>query len=149
MGRSFSTTVDIAASPAQVWAVMRAIERWHEWTPSIRSIERLDSGPIRAGSRARVRQPGLPAAVWEVTDWVEDKGFTWVSRAPGVRVTGDHQVTPSQAGTRATLAIRYEGPLAPILVWLTRGVNDRYLALEAAGLKKRSEELYPSTPGGA
>ena len=139
MGRSFSTTVDIAAPPAQVWAVMRAIERWHEWTPSIRSIDRLDSGAIRAGSRARVRQPRLPAAVWEVTDWVEGKGFTWVSRAPGVRVTGDHQVAPNQAGTRATLSIRYEGPLAPILVWLTGGLNDRYLALEAAGLKKRSE----------
>jgi uncharacterized membrane protein len=148
MRQSFSTAIDIAAPPAQVWAIMRAIERWHEWTASIRSVERLDGGPIRTGSRARVRQPRLPAAVWEVTDWVEDKGFTWVSRAPGVRVTGDHQVAPHGSGTRATLAIHYEGPLAPILVWFTRAVNDRYLALEAAGLKKRSEEQYLSTPGG-
>ena len=140
MRRLFSTTVDIAASPARVWAVMCAIERWHEWTASIRSVERLDAGPIGPRSRARVRQPRLPAAVWEVTDWNEGKGFTWVSRAPGVRVTGDHQVTPNQAGARATLSICYEGPLAPILVWLTGGLNDRYLALEAAGLKKRSEE---------
>jgi uncharacterized membrane protein len=140
MARSFSTTVDIAAPTARVWDVMSGIERWHEWTASIRSVERLDAGPIRPGSRARVRQPGLPAAVWEVTDWVEGKGFTWVSRAPGLRVTGDHQVKPNGDGTRASLAIHYEGPLAPILVWLMRDVNDRYLALEAAGLKKRSEE---------
>ena len=38
----FSTTIDIDAPPARVWQVMSDVERWHEWTPSITSIQRLD-----------------------------------------------------------------------------------------------------------
>ena len=55
--RSFSTVVDIDASAARVWSVMRDIEHWHESTASVRSIERLDDGPLVVGSRARIRQP--------------------------------------------------------------------------------------------
>ena len=55
--RSFSTVVDVDASAACVWSVMRDIEHWHEWTPSVRSIERLADRPLAVGSRARIRRP--------------------------------------------------------------------------------------------
>ena len=119
---------------------MRDVERWHEWTPSIRSIERLDGGPFAPGSRARVRQPKLPPATWEVTDLSEGRGFTWVSRAPGLLVTGVHTVAATPSGSRATLSIAYDGLMGGLLAWLTRGLNQRYIELEAAGLKRRSEE---------
>jgi hypothetical protein len=37
------------------------------------------------------------------------------------------------------LSIAYAGSLGPVVAWLTLGINDRYLGLEAAGLKRRSE----------
>lgn len=135
----FRTSVEIAAPPAAVWPVMKDVERWHEWTASITGIRVTQGGPLRVGSRAWVRQPKLPPARWEVTELEEGRQFTWVSRAPGILVTARHAVEPAGAGTRATLSIHYGGPLGPLLARLTRSVNDRYLALEAAGLKRRSE----------
>lgn len=134
----FSTSITIDAPPDRVRAVMLDVERWHEWTASIRGIRRLDTGPFGVGSRARVTQPGLPPALWEVTA-LDAHGFTWVSRAPGVTVTGDHRVALVDGRCQATLSIRYEGPLGGVLAWLTRGVNERYIGMEAEGLRRRCE----------
>lgn len=142
----YDTTIDIDATPGTVWSVMRDVERWHEWTPSISGVRLVGGGPIRVGSQARVRQPKLPAADWTVTELVEGRGFTWVSRSPGIRVTGRHEIEPRGAGSRATLSILYEGVIGPVLGRLTRQINERYIGLEAAGLKRRSEERQHSAP---
>jgi carbon monoxide dehydrogenase subunit G len=137
----FQISVDIQAPAAVVWAVMRDVERWAEWTPSVASIRILDRGELAVGSRALVRQPKLPPARWLVTELDEERhSFTWVSSGPGVRVIACHAVEPAGAGSRATLSLRYTGMFAGLLAYLTRGVNDRYLAMEAKGLKQRSEE---------
>ncbi len=138
--RDFSIHVDIQAPPDRIWSIMRDVERWHEWTPSITSV-RLLSQPFAVGARALVRQPKLPPALWQVAE-LDDRArsFTWISRGPGMRVAGRHWVEPRGDGSRAHLALEYRGPLGGLLAWLTRGVNDRYLAMEAEGLKWRSEE---------
>jgi hypothetical protein len=48
-----------------------------------------------------------------------------------------------QGGTasRATLSIHFSGLLGPFVGWLTSGLNNRHLAIEAAGLKRRAEEI--------
>ena len=134
----FSISVDITAPPDRVWAVMSDIEKWHEWTPSVRSITLRDPGALRTGSRAWVRQPKFPPAHWTVTE-VGERSFTWVSRAPGMVVTARHSVTPIGTGSRATLSLNFAGIFGPFFGRLTRDINNRYLAMEAAGLKRRSE----------
>jgi uncharacterized membrane protein len=137
----FSITVDIPAPASIVWEVMSDVERWPEWTASIARVKRLSPGPLQPGSRFRVHQPKLPPAFWRVTELNSGSDFTWVSVAPGLRVTAQHAVEPAGAGCRATLSIRYERIFAS---WLTRWVgklNDDYLALEAAGLKARAIEV--------
>jgi hypothetical protein len=136
----FSRAIEIAAPPDRVWAVMRDAERWHEWTASVTSIRIVGGGPLRAGARAWVRQPKFPPALWHATE-VDDarRSFTWVSRAPGMLVTAKHSVEERGTGSRALLTLGYEGMLGPLLARLTRGITERYLDLEANGLKKRSE----------
>ena len=68
------------------------------------------------GSRFEVRQPGLPKAVWEVTDWQQQgRSFTWVSSSPGIRSTAVHTVQDDGGGSRLDLSLEWSGPLARVL----------------------------------
>ena len=137
---SFSVTVDIQALPIKVWAVLRDVERWPEWTSTVISLERMDSGPLAVGSRARIRQPKLRPGVWEVTELDEAKSFTWATRNQGLRIAGRHDVEASENGSRATLSLEFSGLLGPLLARVYGKLNREYLATEASGLKARSEE---------
>jgi len=144
----FHIAVDIAAPPEVVWAVMADAERWHEWTPSVRSIRFLDPGPVRVGTRALIRQPRFPPAVWTMTELDPGRGFVWKSGAPGMWVFGHHTVDPVPGGSRATLRLYYQGALDGLFARMTRGITNRYLEFEANGLKARSEAMA-ATPAAA
>lgn len=137
--RQFSITTDITAPTERVWQVMSDVERWHEWTPSVTSIRRLDDGPFRVGSRLVIRQPKFPPAWWTLTEIEPGRSFTWVSTAPGFRVIGRHSIQPTASGSRATLSLEMQGVLGGLWGRFTRKITERYLAMEATGLKARSE----------
>ena len=80
-------TVTIAAPPEAVWAVVVDVERWPERIPTVETVERLDDGPLRVGSRTRLQQPRLPTAVWTITELTDGSSYTWESSSPGVTVT--------------------------------------------------------------
>lgn len=133
----FERSIDIPAPPARVWEVMSDVERWPEWTPSITRVT-LFGRPLRAGSRALIRQPKFPPAWWKVRDLEPGRSFTWVSWAPGFRVVARHAVAPVVAGTRATLRLDYGGAFGPWFGRLTRDFVEQYLDFEAEGLLARS-----------
>src|ERR1700722_1844831 len=135
----FSVTVDIQVPTDRVLAVLCDIERWPEWTSTMTSVRRIDGGPFAVGSRARVLQPKLRPAVWQVAELDERSGFTWISRSPGVQVTARHSVEKNGAECRATLSLQFSGLLGPIAGRIFRALNERYLATEAQGLKERAE----------
>jgi uncharacterized membrane protein len=137
----FEATIDVAAPAQRVFDVYSDVERWPQWTTSVTSVERLDHGPLRVGSRARIKQPRLPVAVWEVIDLVPGHSFTWTARGPGIVTTGTHLVGPgSRDGqVKVTAALDQEGPLGPLLGLLTTRLTNRYLETEVRGLKAHCE----------
>jgi hypothetical protein len=137
--RDFTITVDIGAPPHRVWQVMTEVERWPEWTASVTSIKRLNRGPFDVGSKVVIRQPKFPPALWVVTDIQSNRSFTWKSGAPGIYVFAHHSIEPTATGCRVTLSLRYNGMLGGLLGRMTAGITNRYLAMEAAGLKQRAE----------
>jgi uncharacterized protein YndB with AHSA1/START domain len=140
---SFQIAVDIRAPVERVFAVMLDVERWSEWTASIRGIERLDSGPFAVGSRVRIRQPRVRTAIWTVTGLQPPHSFTWTTKSLGVSATGVHSVWPAPAGSCAELRLAFEGPLAGLIARVGRRLVEHYLALESQGLKARSEAGVP------
>jgi uncharacterized protein YndB with AHSA1/START domain len=135
----FIRTVSIQAPPAQVWQVMSYVEAWPTWTASVTSVQLLDPGPLHVGGRARIRQPRLPVATWSVTELVPGTSFTWAAHGPGLRTTGKHEVAPDGDWSIATLTLDQEGLFGGLMGRLTKDLTERYLALEAEGLKRRSE----------
>jgi uncharacterized membrane protein len=140
----FGVAVEILAPPQLVWAVMADVEHWPEWTPTISRLKFLTPGPFQVGSRLRIHQPKLPPAVWRVTELNRGAGFAWVSVGPAVRVTARHTVDASAIGTEVALSIQYEGLLGRLLAGWMRDLNERYLAIEAGGLKARCTHLAAS-----
>lgn len=137
MKRFFSTQRHIDASPQQVWEVLFDVVRWPDWTPTIRSVERLDDGVFRVGSRARVRQPKLPAATWQVSDVVDGRSFTWEASGPGMRTVARHEVVADGSGAKVTLSIDQGGPLGAVAALVWRGLTQRYIETEAESLDRR------------
>ena len=135
----FSFVVDIKAPADRVLAVLCDVERWPEWTSTMTSVRRMDDGPFAVGSRARVRQPKLLPAVWQVTELDGRRSFTWVTRSPGVQIEAGHLVEADGAGSRVTLTLEFSGLLGPLVARLYRSLNQRYLATEARGLRERCE----------
>lgn len=132
-------TVTIDAPPEAVWAVLADLERWPEWTESMRRVEPLDSPAFRLGARVRISQPRAPKQIWTISDLQEGRTFSWEARTLGVRSIAGHAVEAAGEGSQVTVSIRQSGIGARLLgLWLRR-VTDRYLEIEAAGLKARCE----------
>ena len=79
-----------------------------------------------------------------MTEIEEGRGFTWITVGPGVLVTARHYIEGGASSSRVTLSLDFSGPLGAIVARLTRGLNARYLALEAQGLRKHVETSVPS-----
>ena len=133
-------TIDIAATPEQVWGVLSDVEYWPEWTESVSVARRIDDGPIKPGSRTRLKQPRLPETEWVVRDIEPGRSFSWVSTGPGARTTATHEIEALPGGgSRVRLGIEQGGLLGPVVGRLYRGLTERYLTMEAEGLKRRVE----------
>ena len=132
-------TIDIDAPPNDVWAVMKDVEHWPDWTPTMQEVTRLDHGPFTVGSTTRVRQPRMGPAVWEVTRLDEQRGFTWMSRGPGVMTEADHAIEPHGSGSRVTLSIRFSGTLGGLAGRMYFALATRYIRMEAENLRERCE----------
>lgn len=136
----FEVVGDARAGVARVWDALVDVTDWPRWSESVTSVERLDDGPLRVGSRARLKQPGMPVLVWEVTELRAPEIFTWETRSPGVRTVGRHVLRANPDGTtRIELAIEQRGPLAGLIGLLSGRRTRRFIGYEAAALKAAGE----------
>ena len=133
-------TVDIAAPPELVWEVLSNVEHWSDWTESVRWVRRLEDGPLMTGSKAKISQPKIPTVDYVVTELEPGRSFTWVSAAPGALTTARHSVEPLPGGgSRVRLSVEQGGLLGSLVGRVYRGLTERYLAMESAGLKGHCE----------
>jgi hypothetical protein len=133
-------TIDIDAAPARVWTVMADVSRWPEWTESILSVDEV-SDSFGPDGTAMVHPRGQARSKYTVTRWEPGHGFDWETKSRGAVAVGGHWIEPNGEGrSRVTLSVEVRSPVATLLrPLLSRGVNGN-LDLEAAGLKRRSEE---------
>jgi hypothetical protein len=93
------------------------------------------------GSTAHVKQKGLAAGDWTVTELDEGRVFAWESRQPGVRIVGRHVVGEEPGGgSRLTLELEMSGWLAGVMGALLGKKSRQYVDLECARLIAVAEE---------
>jgi uncharacterized membrane protein len=136
----FSTSIEIHAPQAQVWATLADVERWPEWTASMKQVDLVSGRPLALGSRVRVKQPRLQALEWKVTELVPGEVFTWTGSTLGVQCVGRHCVEPKTTDSvTVTLSLEQTGFLAPVIGRVMARLTRRYIDMEARGCKARSE----------
>src|SRR5215469_12722668 len=114
--RSISATVDIAATPERVWAVLADLAAYPEWNPFIRSA----SGELAKGARLTLRlvPPGGRPMTFRPTVLAVQPGelLRWIGRliVPGI-FDGTHQFTLEDLGgtTHLTQSETFRGLLVP------------------------------------
>jgi ligand-binding SRPBCC domain-containing protein len=122
----------IDAGTDRVWSLVADVDRWDDMLPTMQQVTRLDGeGPVGVGARFEVRQPGLPKAVYEITEWEPGVGFTWVAASIGVRTTATHEMRPLQGQTRLTLGLAWTCPLAGLVGLLMTARARRMVEQEA------------------
>jgi uncharacterized membrane protein len=124
-------SVPIDAPADVVWELVTDVEAWPRCISTVRSVRRLDEGPLRVGSSAWIEQPGQPPAVWTVARLDPGREFSWSTARRGLRMTGTHRVVPDGPGCRNEIELAAAGPLAVLLVPVARYV----LRTENAGFR--------------
>ena len=136
----FDDEVMIDASSGDVWAIYSDVERWPEWTASIRSVCYVEGSALTVGARVRIEQPKLRTTVWEIGDVDLGRSWTWVAKGPGIRTTAVHTLDPVGVNaTRVHQTIIQSGPLGVVFGRLYSRLTRSYLAMEGAGLRQRCE----------
>lgn len=139
--RKFHTDITIEAPIEHVWNVLSDVRRWPEWTKSVSLVDFLDGMPhLTGGSRVRIHQPKLWAAVWTVTQWHPPCRFAWITHRPGLVVFAEHSLSQTPTGCTLTLTLQFNGLIGGLVGFLGRNLTNDYLGLEARGLKARSED---------
>ena len=134
--RHDEASIDIAAPPDEVYALISDITRMGEWSPECRRCTwaKGATGPA-VGARFRARNKGRRGPAWfnTPTVTVADPGreFAFNRSGPGIgSYTWRYVLRPAATGTGTTVTESYdvEKPLPAAMSWLTEkwvGSDDR------------------------
>ena len=119
----FEHVAEIAAPPEHLWDLTTDVERWPTFLDTVTTVDRLDDGPFRVGSQARIKQPGQRPTVWTVTEMDAPTRFQWKARTLGSDMVATHGIEPTSAGCRNHLRLDLTGGPS----WLTGRLLGRLL----------------------
>lgn len=145
-GTLITHTLDIAAPVEKVWALTVDIESWPDISPTMTSVERLDDGPLKVGSRARVKQPAQRPTTWTMTRLEAPTLFEWTAKVMGVTTTASHVLEAIDGGCRNTLSVELSGRGARLLAAVAGRQIHRAIAQENEGFRAAATADTGSAP---
>jgi uncharacterized membrane protein len=136
----FEESIDIDAQQERVWEVLSDLEAWPRRIETVDVVELLTPAPMSKGSRVRLKQPKLPEGTWDITVWDAPSYFEWRQKSGGITSVAGHRVETLEEGrSRLTLSLDMRGPLIPVIGLFYRGLTNRYMTMEAQGMKRAAE----------
>jgi carbon monoxide dehydrogenase subunit G len=136
----FEQSIDIDAQPQRVWEVLSDLEAWPQWIETVDAVELLTPPPVVTGTRVRLKQPKLPEGTWDITVWDAPSYFEMRQKSGGVTSVAGHRVAALEDGrSRLTLTLEMRGLLVPVVALFWKGLTNRYMTIEAQGMKGAAE----------
>jgi hypothetical protein len=151
MKREISHTIEIEASPAEVWAILTDSASFRAWNPFIHSLD----GELRTGAKlsVTVQPPGHRSSTFHPTVLaaVPARELRWIGRVliPGI-FDGEHGflLEPTATGhTRLTQMEHFSGILVRPF---SRTIDSTEIGFQQMNeaLKARAEDTEPRSAGG-
>jgi hypothetical protein len=135
--RAYTASQELSASQSDAWALISVVVEWPRWLPTVTEVRPLDTSALSVGSRFIVHQPKLKPATWQVTKLEAPRRFTWVSRLPGLWVTGDHELVPlNSVRCRLLLRLEFSGIFSSLAAMTMGTLTQGYIEQEALSAKK-------------
>jgi uncharacterized membrane protein len=136
----FEQSIDIDARQQRVWEVLSDLEAWPQRIKTVDVVELLTPTPVGEGSCVRLKQPNLPEGTWEVTVWDAPSYFEFRQKSGGVTNVAGHRVEALEEGrSRLSLTLDMRGLLVPVVALFYKGLTNRYMTVEAQGMKRAAE----------
>lgn len=138
--RGHSLSITVNAPSDVVWSILRDVENWPRWTPTMLSVAFASQKGFEIGAPVLIKQPGLPLSTWTITALDDGHSFTWRTTSRGV-TTDAHHVVQEQAGaTIVEFSITMFGPLAAIVWAVSRKKIKEFVNKEIESLQKLVEQ---------
>ncbi|HUF67125.1 MAG TPA: SRPBCC family protein [Longimicrobiales bacterium] len=136
----FEESIDIDVQQQRVWDVLSDLEAWPRRIETVDVVELLTPAPVAEGSRILLKQPKLPEGTWDITVWDPPSYFELRQKTGGVTSVAGHRVEVLEPDrSRLTLSMDMQGPLVPIIGLFSKGLVNRYMSIEAQGMKLAAE----------
>jgi hypothetical protein len=129
-------SVEVAASPEAIWAVLTDISRWPEWNSDVTSTS-ID-GPIGAGTTFRWKAgPGTITSTLQLVEPM--KGLAWTGRTMGIRAVHTYELAASGDTTTVTSEESWDGLMVRLMRRQMQKTLDAAIASTLAQLKDAAE----------
>jgi hypothetical protein len=120
--------------------VLSALEAWPQRIETVDIVELLTPASIAKGSRVRLKQPKLPEGTRDITVRDAPSFFVWTQKTGGITSVAGHRVEALRDDrARLTLTLDMRGILVPVIALFYKGLTNRYMNLEAEGMKRAAE----------
>ncbi|MGU3436651.1 SRPBCC family protein [Actinomycetes bacterium M1A6_2h] len=155
MSKSLSATIDVDASPAEVWTVVSDLERMSEWSPQCRVMKVL-GGDVKVGTRTInlnqrgplfwptsskiVRFDENTALAFRVAENNTVWSYTLEETPSGTRVTERREAPGGTSAVSNFLVSRVLGGIDNFDVELVDGMNSTLRKIKNAAERTRTVE---------
>jgi len=136
-------TLETTALPENIWALWMDVPGYSGWDDGIEWAKL--SGEFKVGASGELKPRGGRAAVFTITELVEGRSFSDLTKLPFARLRFRHSMEPTDMGTRMTHRIEVEGPLTWIWVQVLQPSFQASLPAAMRKLARLAEK--PGTTG--
>jgi uncharacterized protein YndB with AHSA1/START domain len=143
------TSIDIAAPPERVWAVLMDPHRLADWVTIHRALDDVSDVPLERGStlRQKLNLRGVNFHVrWRVTDLEPCKRAVWEGKGPALsHAHTSYQLSPDgNGGTRFDYVNEFKAPGGPLGATASRIVAGDAPEREAKATLRKLKGLLES-----